>query len=156
MEVGWSLKFVLILICFMVLAFFSSAEVALFLIDKKRIKEFRKENRIIAGYIESMLDNSRRLLVTILLGTTIVSVGASIVGVDLAISVAKSYAFSQEVAIAVQIVILTILILLIGEVTPKLWANKHPEMVAILVAAPMYWINFIFYPISKVLTDVLG
>ncbi|MFA7420631.1 MAG: hemolysin family protein [Melioribacteraceae bacterium] len=155
MEVGWSLKFVLILICFMVLAFFSSAEVALFLIDKKRIKEFRKENRIIAGYIESMLDNSRRLLVTILLGTTVVSVGASIVGVDLAISIAKSYAFSQEIAIAVQIVILTILILLIGEVTPKLWANKHPEMVAKLVAAPMYWINFIFYPISKVLTDAL-
>ncbi len=139
----------------MILAFFSSAEVALFLIDKKRIKEFRKENRIIAGYIESMLDNSRRLLVTILLGTTVVSVGASIVGVDLAISIAKSYSFSQEVAIAVQIVILTILILLIGEVTPKLWANKHPEMVAKLVAAPMYWINFIFYPISKVLTDVL-
>jgi len=139
----------------MVLAFFSSAEVALFLIDKKRIKEFRKENRIIAGYIESMLDNSRRLLVTILLGTTVVSVGASIVGVDLAISIAKSYAFSQEIAIAVQIVILTILILLIGEVTPKLWANKHPEMVAKLVAAPMYWINFIFYPISKVLTDAL-
>jgi len=155
LEVGWSLKFILILICFMVLAFFSSAEVALFLIDKKRIKEFRKENRIIAGYIESMLDNSRRLLVTILLGTTVVSVGASIVGVDLAISIAKSYAFSQEIAIAVQIVILTILILLIGEVTPKLWANKHPEMVAKLVAAPMYWINFIFYPISKVLTDVL-
>ncbi len=155
MEVGWSLKFILILICFIVLAFFSSAEVALFLIDKKRIKEFRKENRIIAGYIESMLDNSRRLLVTILLGTTIVSVGASIVGVDLAISIAKSFAFSQELAIAVQIVILTILILLIGEVTPKLWANKHPEMVAKLVAAPMYWINFVFYPISKVLTDAL-
>lgn len=155
MEVGWYLKFALILICFMVLAFFSSAEVALFLIDKKRIKEFRKENRIIAGYIESMLDNSRRLLVTILLGTTVVSVGASIVGVDLAISIAKSYAFSQEIAIAVQIVILTVLILLIGEVTPKLWANKHPEMVAKLVAAPMYWINFIFYPISKVLTDAL-
>lgn len=155
MEVGWYLKFALILICFMVLAFFSSAEVALFLIDKKRIKEFRKENRIIAGYIESMLDNSRRLLVTILLGTTVVSVGASIVGVDLAISIAKSYDFSHEIAIAVQIVILTVLILLIGEVTPKLWANKHPEMVAKLVAAPMYWINFIFYPISKVLTDAL-
>lgn len=155
MEVGWSLKIILILICFAALAFFSSAEVALFLIDKKRIKEFRKENRLIAGYIEAMLDNSRRLLVTILLGTTVVSVGASIVGVDLAIEFARVFSISTNVAIVVQIVILTIFILFIGEVTPKLWANKHPEMVAKLVALPMYWINIIFYPVSKVLTDVL-
>lgn len=155
MEVSWSLRIVLILTCFAVLAFFSGAEVALFLIDKKRIKDLKKENRLIGSYIESMLENSRRLLVTILLGTTVVSVGASIAGVDLALDFAKAFSISEEVAIAVQIVILTIFILLIGEVTPKLWANKHPEMVAKFVAVPMYWINFIFYPISKVLTDVL-
>lgn len=156
MEVGWSLKLILIFICLIILAFFSSAEVALFLIDKKRIKEYRKNNRLIANYIESMLENSRRLLVTILLGTTIVSVGASIVSVNLALDAAKILNISDEIAVTIQIIILTILILLIGEVTPKLWANKYPDKVAKFVAIPLYWINIAFFPVSKVLTDVLG
>ncbi|MEW6653903.1 MAG: hemolysin family protein [Bacteroidota bacterium] len=156
MEVDWSLKVVLILISLFTLAFLSCAEAALFLIDKKKIKEIYKHNRLIAGYIESMLNNSRRLLVTIMLGTTLVSVGASIVGVILAVEVARTIGISENFTIAVHIFLLTILILFIGKVAPKLWANRYPEKAAMFTAVPMYWINFLFYPASKLLTDVLG
>ncbi|KAF0153384.1 MAG: putative membrane protein [Ignavibacteria bacterium] len=156
MEVDWSLNLLLILISLFTLAFFSSAEAALFLLDKKKIKELYKHNRLIAGYIESMLGNQRRLLVTIMLGATLVSVGASIVGVILALEAANTIGISVTLAISVQIVILSILILFIGKVAPKLWATKYPEKAAKLIAVPMYWINFVFYPASKLLTDVLG
>jgi len=51
--------------------------------------------------------------------------------------------------------LLTIIILLIGEITPKLWANKYPVQFAKIVSIPLYWISVIFFPVAKILTDVL-
>jgi CBS domain containing-hemolysin-like protein len=49
---------------------------------------------------------------------------------------------------------LTIIILFIGEVTPKFLANKFPVQFARLAAVPLYWFSIIFYPIAKIVTDL--
>lgn len=136
-------------------AFFSGSEVALFSFDKKKIREFKKEHRIIGGYIQLLLENPKRLLVTILLGNTVVNVAASIISVTIAFQLAKVFGISEEIALILQIAIVTMLILLLSETTPKLWAQKYPTQVARLAAIPLYWISIILYPISKILTDVL-
>lgn len=136
-------------------AFFSGSEVALFSFDKKKIREFKKEHRIIGGYIQLLLENPKRLLVTILLGNTIVNVSASIISVVIAFQLARGFNISEEIALLVQIAVLTVLILLVGETTPKLWAQKYPAQVARLVALPLYWISVFLYPVSKILTGLL-
>ncbi|MEJ5350121.1 MAG: hemolysin family protein [Melioribacteraceae bacterium] len=143
------------IICLILSAFFSGSEVALFSIDKKIVQEIRKEHSLIGGYINLLIENPRRLLVTILLGNTIVNIAASITAVLIALDVAKIYQISKEFALSVQIILLTIIILLIGEITPKLWANKYPVQFAKIVSIPLYWISVIFFPIAKILTDVL-
>ncbi|MCX6167859.1 MAG: hemolysin family protein [Ignavibacteriales bacterium] len=148
-------KILLLLICFLFSAFFSGSEVALFSFNKKKIREFKKEHRIIGGYIQLLLDHPKRLLVTILLGNTIVNVAASIISVVIALEIASTFKISVGIALFVQITLLTILILLLGETTPKLWAQKYPLQFAKLVAIPLYWISIIFYPVSKILTDLL-
>jgi CBS domain containing-hemolysin-like protein len=45
--------------------------------------------------------------------------------------------------------------LLFGELTPKLWASKHPLLFAKVVAIPLYWLSVLIYPVSKTLTDLL-
>jgi putative hemolysin len=155
LELNWPLKILLILICLVFLAFFSSAEVALFSLDKKKLRNFLTERNLIAHYINKLLGDPQRTLVTLLLGTTIVSVAASILGVELALSFAASYKVSVEFAVVTQIIVLTILILLLGEVTPKLWANRHPETVIKFVAVPIHWMSVFFFPISKILTVML-
>jgi CBS domain containing-hemolysin-like protein len=141
--------------CFIGSAFFSGSEVALFSFDKKKIREYKKEHTITGGYIQVLLDNPRRLLVTILLGNTIVNISASIIGVLIALDSAKTFGISEEIAVLIQIIVLTVLLLLFGEIAPKLWANKHPEKYAGVAAVPLYWISILFYPISKFLADVL-
>jgi putative hemolysin len=136
-------------------AFFSGSEVALFSFDKKKLRDFKKEHRIVSGYVQSLLDNPRRILVTILLGNTIVNVAASIIAVMFAIEAAKSFHISVEVALLIQIVILTIVLLFVGEVTPKLWASKYPGHFLLFASIPLYWIGVLVYPISKLLTDIL-
>lgn len=156
MEIDWSLKLVLIIISLIAIAFFSSAEVSLFLVEKKKIRNIFKFNRLISRYIETLQNNTNRLLVTILLGTTLFSISASILGVTLAIEVANYFGISTTISITIQIIILTVLILFFGKIIPKVWANKNPEKVVKIVAFPMYWISIFFFPITKMLTDVLG
>ncbi len=144
-----------LIICLIASAFFSGSEIALFSFDKKKIREFKKEHKIVGGYIQVLLDNPRRLLVTILLGNTLVNTSASIIGVIIAIDAAKIFGLSVEAAVLIQIILLTAALLFIGEITPKLWANKYPMQFAKLVSVPLYWVSIIFYPVAKLLTDIL-
>lgn len=155
MDFSWIYKIILLIICFFFSAFFSGSEVALFSFDKKRLREFKKEHRVVGVYIHSLLENPRRFLVTILLGNTVVNVGASIIAAVLTLQAAKNLNISDEIALLIQIIILTIVLLFFGEMTPKLWASKYPEQFLKIAAIPLYWIGVLVYPISKVLTDIL-
>ncbi len=155
MDNSWLLRVLLLISLLFLSAFFSGSEVALFSLDKKSVKELLKTNKIIGNYIYHLLEFPRRLLVNILLGNTIVNVAASITAVTLAVDFAKVFNISLEAVLLIQIIALTILILLIGEITPKIWAAKAPLQFAKAVALPLYWISVIFYPVSKILTDSL-
>ena len=156
MELNWSFRILIIFLCLACLALFSGAEVALFSSDKKKWRKLIAENSLIANYLHYLYDNPQRTLVTLLLANTIVSVGASITGVELAVIVAKQINISIQVAVLIQIILLTIIILLLGEVTPKLWANRNIELVLKIIAIPVYWMNILFFPISKILTVFLN
>lgn len=155
MDTDWQFKLILLFVLLIVSALFSGSEVSLFSIDKKKLKEQTKSKSIIYVYIENLLEFPRRLLVTILLGNTIVNVAASILAVTIALDISAVYNISTELALIVQIILLTILILLFGEITPKVWASKHPYTFAKIVSIPLYWISVLFYPISKTLTDII-
>jgi putative hemolysin len=155
LDIDWFIRIGAIILCLIASAFFSGSEVALFSFDKKKIKEFKKEHKIIGGYIQVLLDNPRRLLITILLGNTIVNTGTSIIGVLIALDAARIFNISTEIAVLIQIILVTIAILFVGEITPKLWANKYPAQFAKLVSVPLYWISILFYPVAKLLADFL-
>ena len=73
-------------------AFFSGAEVALFSLDKKQINELNSKKSFLGNYILTLINEPRRLLVTILLGNTIFNVGATIISVRIALAFAEKYA----------------------------------------------------------------
>jgi len=152
---NWSVKIFLLTICLILSAFFSGSEVALFSFDLKKIDELKKEHKLFATYIGQLLEEPRRLLITILLCNTIVNVGASIISVSIALQIARQYGFHVEIVIVVQIVLLTAVLLLFGELTPKLWAIKHPGRFSIFVAFPLYWISYFLFPITLFLTDFM-
>lgn len=155
MDVGWHYRLITLAVLLIISAFFSGSEVSLFSLDQKKIKDLQKDKGITSRYIVNLLEFPRRLLITILLGNNFVNVAASIIGVTLALDVAEYYQIDIEIALLSQIVVLTILILLIGEITPKVWASKNPLKFSRVISLPLYWVGVLIYPISKTLTEIL-
>ena len=155
MDIDWLSKLIFLLITLIFSALFSGSEVALFSLDKKHLKELKEGNSLVNRYILSLLESPRRLLVTILLGNTIFNVAASILAVTLAIDFALVNDYSVELVLLVQIVLLTIFLLLIGEITPKLFASKNPMTFSKVIAFPLYWTSILIYPVAKILTDAI-
>lgn len=155
MEIDWIVKLIAMFLLLVFSAFFSGSEVALFSLDKKKIKVNFANHPLLLNYIKTLLDKPRRLLITILLGNTVVNVAASILGVALALEFAELNNTPIEVALLVQIILLTILILLFGELLPKVFASKNPVKFTKIIAFPLYWTSVIVHPVSEIITEII-
>lgn len=155
MDVGWYYRLIALTILIIISAFFSGSEVALFSLDQKKLKDLQKDKGITSRYILNLLEYPRRLLVTILLGNNFVNVAASIIAVTLALEFAQIYNYDTSLVLLVEIILLTVLILLFGEITPKVWASKNPVKFSRVISFPLYWVGVLIYPVAKTLTEVI-
>ncbi len=155
MDIDWSVKLIAMIFFLGASAFFSGSEVALFSLDKRKIKSQFGGHPLILNYVSSLLEQPRRLLVTILIGNTVVNVAVSIIAVAFAIELAPRIGISEELAITFQIITLTLLILLFGELLPKVFASKKSVGFTKIVVIPLYWINVMIYPVSETLTEII-
>lgn len=155
MEVEWFVKLFIILILLLGSAFFSGSEVALFSLDKKKLDSNFNRSGIIYRYLINLISYPRRLLVTILIGNTIVNVAASIVAVSIAIDLSNLFNISLDLLLTFQILIITILILLFGELFPKMIASKNPVKFAKYIAVPLNFCTIIIYPVAEIIAEIL-
>jgi putative hemolysin len=151
----WLYKVGFLLVLFVLSAFFSGSEVALFSLDKKKLHNTFESNPLILRYLQNLLDFPRRLLVTILLGNTLINVAASIIAVSIAIDYSKQTGFPRGAALTIEIILLTIFILIIGELIPKIWAAKNPVAFAKFISIPLFWLNVILFPLAEILTEAI-
>jgi magnesium and cobalt exporter, CNNM family len=155
LDIDWSFRIIILFVFLFLAAFFSGCEVALFSLDKRKLKNSLDSSPLIGRYLLTLVEHPRRLLVTILVGNTIVSVAASIVSVSLALDIQNKTNLSPELVLTLQIIILTILIIVFAELTPKVWASKNPLRFSKIVSIPLYWFSAIIYPVSETLTEVI-
>ncbi|HLP17656.1 MAG TPA: hemolysin family protein [Bacteroidota bacterium] len=125
-------------------AFFSASEVALFSLHPPLKDERDASVRI----VNALLAHPRRLLITILIGNTIVNTGAALVSVMMTVSLTSQFGWNVTVALVTQVVLLTFIIIVVSELPPKVLAARSPLAVARRVAFPLY----LFF---KVLTPVI-
>ncbi len=158
MDIDWQFKLITLLILFIASAFFSGSEVALFSLNRKNLKDQLSANRLIGRYLFQLLQFPRRLLVTVLIGNTAANVAASIIAVSLALEFVRlspDHSISKQLALTVEIILLTILIVIFGELIPKVWASKNPLRFAKICAVPLYFLSTVLYPVSEILTEAI-
>ncbi len=155
MDIDWHFRVIILLLLLLLSAFFSGSEVALFSINRKRLKEIFDVSPLISRYLQNLIDHPRRLLVSILIGNTIVNVASSIVAVSLALDILKITTLSEELILTLQIIVLTVLVILFSELTPKVWASKNPLSFSKFVAIPLYWFTIIIFPIAETFTELI-
>ncbi len=151
----WSLKLLIILFLLIASAFFSGSEVALFSLDKKKLDSNFNRVGLIYRYLTNLINFPKRLLVTILIGNTVVNVAASIVAVSIALDIAKHLNLPIDLVLTIQILLITILILLFGELFPKMIASQNPVKFAKFIAIPMNIYSIIIYPVAEFITEML-
>ncbi|QOJ29243.1 MAG: HlyC/CorC family transporter [Ignavibacteriales bacterium] len=137
-------------------AFFSSSEVALFSLKKNKLSTVYSRHPMALRYIEFLLQYQKNLLVTILVGNTAVNVAASILSVSIILELAEQFSIAPHIALTFEIVVLTFLILIFGEILPKVAARKNPEKIARIFSYPLYWINALLFPLAEFLTQLLS
>ncbi|MBD5453878.1 MAG: HlyC/CorC family transporter [Lachnospiraceae bacterium] len=113
--------FVLVLLS----AFFSSAETAFTTVNQVRLRTLAQEESKRAVRVLSILEQYSKMLSTILIGNNIVNISASSVATTLAIRIWGSY------AVGIITGILTLTILIFGEIIPKTWAMCNAESIAL-------------------------
>ncbi|MBU3190501.1 hemolysin family protein [Clostridium bowmanii] len=139
----WQIIALVILLGFS--AFFSASETALMTLSKIRLRHMVDSEIKGAALINKLLKNPSKLLGGILVGNNISNIGAS----ALATSLAIKYLGASGVAIATAI--MTVLVLIFAEITPKSLAAQNSEKVALKIARPISLITFILNPLIVVL-----
>jgi len=121
--------------------FFSGSETALIALSMAKAEALRKQKRGGAENLFRLKQNTSKMLITILIGNNVVNIGASAMA-----TVIATDAFGS-IGPGIAVGLLTIFILIFGEITPKSLSAQHSERISLLVATPIYVLMKILFPL---------
>lgn len=143
-------QIIIIIILLLLSAFFSSAETAFTMVNKIRIRSLIEDGNKRAITVGKIIDNSGKMLSAILIGNNIVNISASALMTSLTIRLWGSYATGIATGV------MTVLVLIFGEITPKTTATIYAEKFALVYAPVVYFIMFIFTPVIFIIDKLSG
>jgi len=142
-----TLYLVFLFVCLLLSAFFSSSETAFISLQRIRLQHMVDTKVKGAERVSRMIQQPAKLLSTILLGNNLVNVAAAALGTALAISL-----WGEKYGILIATVVVTILLLIFGETTPKTLATHHPERLSLTLARPIAVVSWLLTPFVVVLS----
>lgn len=143
-------KLVALIVLMILSGVFSSAETALTTVNLNKLKALADEGSKRAAKVLKLRESSSKLLTTVLIGNNIVNLSAS----------ALATTFCTEVFgsayIGVATGILTLVVLVFGEITPKSLATIYSTSLSLFFAYPVAFLMLIFTPIIWILNGITG
>lgn len=145
-----AIQLVVLIILLALSAFFSSAETALTTVNRLRVRALVDDGDARAIILAKVIDDPGKLLSAILIGNNIVNISAS----SIATLLATEFFGSAGAGIATGV--MTFLVLIFGEVTPKTMASLKAESIALKYAKIIYMIMIVFTPLIFILDLLSG
>jgi len=137
---------VLLFICLLLSAFFSSSETAFISLQRIRMKHLEKVKVAGADRVARIMERPERFLTTILLGNTVTNTLVAVLGTAIAVSL-----WGEGTAVLITTTAVALALLIFAEITPKTIATRHSERVALLYARPVRLILVLLAPLVLVL-----
>ncbi len=149
-----SIQLVIMVLGLAVSAIFSGSEVAFFSLSS-RLEDLTSAEQSHSGdsRIQAMLDKPRRLLATILIGNTFANIVASVMAAVITGSIVAQFGLSEVIVFAVEVIVLTFMILIISEITPKIIAINNPLTVSRRWSTFIYVFFVLLNPFSKLIAE---
>ncbi|WP_292392711.1 hemolysin family protein [Methanoculleus sp. UBA303] len=136
-----TIEIVLFLICLLLSGFFSSSEVALISITRAKVRALLNQGRKGAEALDTLKRSTDTILITILIGNNIANVAAASLATAIAIGI------YGDVGIGIATFFTVILMLVFGEIGPKMYASRNTEDLALRVALPILYLSKAIYPV---------
>ena len=152
-----SIQIILLVILLVGSGFFSASETALMSLSRIKMRHMEEDGVKGAKLVSSLVEDSNRLLTSILIGNNIVNIAAT----SIATSLFTATLGAQGVAMATGV--MTVLVLIFGEITPKTISANNPEKASLVVSKPIKFFVIILTPvvwvfniITKVIFKLFG
>ena len=149
-----------LLIFFLLLgsAFFSGTEIAYTSLSKLKMKRDSENPTTVQKLVGFIYNHYDYALSTVLVGNNLVNIGATSVATVLAVNLAVRMdgRMTDETASTIVTLVMTVLILIIGEITPKMVARRCSEAIAKFSAWPVLVLMILFFPVVWVTTGIVN
>ena len=149
-----------LLIFFLLLgsAFFSGTEIAYTSLSKLKMKRDSGNPTTAQKLVGFIYNHYDYALSTVLVGNNLVNIGATSVATVLAVNLAVGLngKITDETASAIVTLVMTVLILIFGEITPKMIARRCSESIAKIAAWPLLVLMILFFPVVWVTTGIVN
>lgn len=144
----FQITYLLLILVFLIFlsAFFSGSEIGMMSINRYKLKHLVKQNNKQAIRVNQMLSRPDKLLSVVLIGNTLANIVAS------TIATLIGQHFYGDLGVAIATVLLTILVLVFAEMTPKTLAAIYPQQVAFICSLPLKIMQGFFAPLVHIIS----
>lgn len=156
MEESSYLSQILLLVCLVILsAVFSSAETALTSLSAVKRKKLGSEYPVVGKFLTKLFEKPGKMLTTILVGNNIVNIMATSISTLIFIQWLNSLGIQNKIVVtATSTLFMTLILLIFGEITPKTFALKKAEGLAIILGRPIYYLSIALSPVIIILNKI--
>ncbi len=127
----------------------SASEVAMFSLNATHMRDLKERGGTSGANVLELLSKPRKLLATILVTNNFANVGITVLSTILVANLIDMSSMSAKLIFLIQVIAVTAIILLIGEVLPKVYATSHPVKVAQFFSTPLLGLRFFWTPVTK-------
>lgn len=141
MDTTGVIQLIILFILIMLSAFFSSSETALTCVSRMRIRSLAGEGDKRALRVQKIHGKYNKMLSTILVGNNVVNIVASALATTMAIRI------WGNAAVGIATGLLTLFVLLFGEIVPKTWAGSHADQISLAYSGVIWVIMYLLTPV---------
>ncbi len=139
--IEYAVEILLFIICVLLTAFFSSSEVALISITRAKVRTLVNEGRPGSVAVAALKESPEHLLITILIGNTVVTTAAASIATAVAIQI------FGDIGVGIATGFVIIMLLVFGEIGPKIYAARASDSFALTIAPVILFFSRIFTPV---------
>ena len=136
-------------------SFFSASETAFTAIPLHRASAFLRDKLAGSTALYKLKLNPERMLIAILIGNNIVNIFAASLATVISLDIAAKINFEGTAIITVSTIVVTILVLLFGEIFPKTFATRHADRISLLIAPFYTFLIKLLFPIVRILERMM-
>ncbi len=152
------MEYLAIVLCLMGSAFFSGSEIAYTSLNRMRMRDESGDMSGAEKMMHYIYNNFDRALSTVLIGNNLVNIAATSIATVIAVDFATKMGgkITNDMASSIVTVVMTVLILIFGEITPKMVAKRKNETIAKFAAFPIRFLMLIFSPLVFLTTMIVN